>query len=162
MHTPSSVHRDAWSSLKWFGNPIFTHDFVHEHHLTWKAWSHSTQKASLRFKQELDLRRDGHLDTHDELRMWFPVENQYLFTRVGNDAIKLHYDHGTTLIKGHRFNFYGSLDFHKNWSKSAFKVGAQNLSEKCNSDNRFKIDEEYVQDWVNTRLSLGDIRLSFI
>lgn len=155
MYAPHSVHRDGWSSLKWFGNPIFSKDFVHDHSVTWKVHSTSTQKASFKFKEELDVRRDGHLDTRDELKVWFPVGDQYLYGRIGNDAVKLHYDHGTTTIKGRNFNFYGSLDFHKNWSRNAVKVGVQSLSEKCNSDNRIKVDEEYVRLYLTGGCDLG-------
>jgi hypothetical protein len=149
MSTPHSVHRDCWASLKWFGNPTFSQDFVHDHHLTWKVASHSTQGASLRFKQE------GHVDTSEELKLWFPVDNQHIFARVGNDAIKLHFDNGINFINGYKFNFYGSLDFQKNWSRNSIKVGAQNISERCNSDNRLKIDEEYVQHRLIVDCDLG-------
>jgi len=125
---PHSVHRDCWASLKWFGNPVFTQDFVHDHHLTWKAYSLSTQGASLKFKQELDYRRDGHVDTSDELKFWFPIDQQHVFARVGNDAVKVHYDNGITLINDYKFNFYGVLDLHKNWSRNSIKIGAQNIS----------------------------------
>lgn len=155
MYAPASVHRDCWSSFKWFANPIFTKDFVHDHNITWKAYSNTTQKAAFKFKQEIDVHRDGSLKTFDELRLWFPVDGAYLYSRIGTDAVKLHYDNGTTLINGYGFNFYGSLDFHKNWTRNAIKLGVQSLSEKCNSDNRLKIDEEYVQWVVNAEADLG-------
>lgn len=127
---------------------MFEDDFAHDHHLTWKARSVSTQLGFFKFKQMLDYRRDGHVDTLDELRFWYPVENRAVFSRINNDSVKIHVDNGVTNIKDHLFNFYGSIDFHKNWSKASVKIGGQNLSSKCNSDNRLKIDDEFVSCWL--------------
>jgi hypothetical protein len=77
--------------------------------------------------------------------------------------VKLHVDNGLTDIHGHLFNFYGSLDFHKNWSKAALKFGGQSVSDKCNSDNRIKVDDELNITWGHrTRIQNGNWRIGLV
>lgn len=154
MFTPHSVLKDKWTSIDGYASRIFSDDFCHENHLTWKVNSVSTRLASLKFKEKINY-ESGVLKQSDELKYWFPVENdtKFLFIKATNDYAKLHADLGVSEINGQKFNFYGSLGGNKNGSNKTVKLGFQNISGKCNSDTRFKADESKVRDITNARSS---------
>ena len=67
--------------------------------------------------------------------------NHSLYTRVKSSSyIKVHYDHGMSECAGKNWNLYGSFWTDKSLSKTSARLGAASYAEKCQSDNRLRIN----------------------
>lgn len=79
------------------------------------------------------------------MKLWFDLPNNHsLYTKVkSTNYIKVHYDHGICECKHlKKWNFYSSFWTDKTLSKSSIRFGLANYNEKCDSDNRLRINSQ--------------------
>ena len=86
--------------------------------------------------------KDGKFSVEDDVKLWFDLpSNHSLYTRVKSSSyIKIHYDHGLCEFRGKNWNLYGSFWTDKSFSKTSVRLGAASYAEKCQSDNRLRIN----------------------
>jgi hypothetical protein len=64
----------------------------------------------------------------------------------------LHLDNGVIQKWDKNWNLYASLNLTKTLSNASLRVGAKHLSDKCNSDNRIRVDfkeDKHDLTWYN-------------
>ena len=138
MAKPESVKVEPWADFPRQSYSIFTDDFVHDKLFTLKL-NAKGQKSSASAKFSL---KALHNDLQDEIKLWFGLRgDRTLFAKIkSSDYLKVHYDNGIVERWGYKWNHYGSVNTSKALSKLNVRVGAHALSDKLNSDNRFKFD----------------------
>lgn len=86
-----------------------------------------------------------------------------LHLRLTNSDTRIHYDHGVNVIQNHKFNFYGSFGFQRDWSKYNFKLGFQLLEKDATVDNRIRVTHDHNVTWFHrTTANINDVRLGVI
>jgi hypothetical protein len=77
----------------------------------------------------------------DETKIWFSLsDNRAIYAKLKGNNLRLHLDNATTEAFGKKWNLYASLNTSKQLQNLSLRVGAINLSDRCHSDNRLKLD----------------------
>lgn len=88
----------------------------------------------------------------EEVKLWWPLPNERtIFTKFKHDYLKLHFDNGISERWGVKWNLYGSANLNKSLGGLNVRLGAHALTERLNSDNRFKasFDSAAGLTWYN-------------
>lgn len=115
-------------------------------------------RQQLRWKEGLKVK--------DQLRLWFPTTwnvNAFFYTHILDDKVRIHYDNGLTRIHNYDINFYGSIDFLKNWTNLNTRVGFSHENDKAYTNTRLRIDDDKTLTlYHKTLLRLQEWKLGFV
>lgn len=137
---PASIKVEPWTDFPRQSYTIHTDDFCHTKPLVAK-FNAKGSKSTLNIKETVS-QKDGKYTVEDDVKLWFDLpSNHSLYTRVKSSSyIKVHYDHGLVPWQGKNWNLYGSFWTDKSLSKTSFRLGAASYHEKCQSDNRIRVN----------------------
>lgn len=161
MSKPQSVKVDPWSDWPKQPYSFINDDFVHDKTFTAKVNAKGT-KSTANFKASVTQDKSG-FKLADELKFWFDLpQGRSLYGKVkSSDYIKGQFDNGITEQWGRKWNFYASWTTNKSLSNAKVSLGANHPSEKCNSDNRLKLDiNSNSLSWYNRTVVTHD-KLTF-
>ena len=158
MSKPESIKIDPWVGFPRQSYSIIDDDFCHEKNFVAK-FAAKTAKSTINIKETVNSKK-GAWSVADEVKFWFDLPNKHsLYAKVkSTDYIKLHYDHGICEHKGKKWNCYASVNSNKLLKNILFKAGVANLGEKCNSDNRIRVNiqDEIEYHWYNRTVVTKD------
>lgn len=153
---PISIKVEPWTDFPRLPYTIHNDDFCHSKPFVAKFTAKGS-RSTLNVKETVS-KKEGNFKTEDDVKLWFDLpDSRSFYARVkSSDYIKLHYDNGMTQWNGKNWNLYGTFWSDRSFSKTSVRIGAGSYHEKCQSDNRLKINAASGSNnfyWYNRTLS---------
>jgi hypothetical protein len=139
MSKPESIKVEPWTDFPRQPYSFISDDFVHDKLGTVKLNAKSNL-STINIKAALSGEKGYAVS--DEAKLWFTVaETRTIYAKIkSSNYLKVHYDHGIEEKWGQKWNLYATLNSNKALENVSLRLGVAHVSEKCNSDNRLKIE----------------------